>query len=91
MHLKTILNRVTDYKSFVFGKTAWREDAPAPTIEVEVKPRANGRPVCSGCGEAAARLRHHADAPAVRLHAVVGNCGRVRLLDASGRLPGRAA
>ncbi len=51
MHLKTILNRVTDYKSFVFGKTAWQEDVPTPTIEVEIQPRANGRPVCSGCGE----------------------------------------
>jgi transposase len=50
MHLKTILNRVTDYKSFVFGKMSWQENAARPTIDVEVKPRANGRPVCSGCG-----------------------------------------
>ena len=52
MHLKTILNRVTDYKSFVFGKIAWQEDSVVPTLEVEVNPRANGRPVCSGCGKA---------------------------------------
>ena len=26
MHLKTILNRVTNYKSFVFGKITWLED-----------------------------------------------------------------
>ncbi len=38
MHLKTIFQRVTDYKSFVFGKIAWREDEPVPTLEVEVKP-----------------------------------------------------
>lgn len=51
MHLKTILNRVTDYKSFVFGKITWKEDALVPTIDVDVRPRANGRPICSGCGK----------------------------------------
>jgi transposase len=52
MHLKTILNRVTDYKSFVFGKIVVRDDLPGPTFDVEVRPRANGRPICSGCGKA---------------------------------------
>ena len=50
MHLKTNLNRVTNYKSFVFEKAVWKEDSLTPTLEVEVNPRANGRPVCSGCG-----------------------------------------
>jgi len=54
MHLKTILNRVTHYKSFVFGKITWQEDSPVPAVDVEVKPRANGRPICSGCGKAGA-------------------------------------
>jgi transposase len=52
MQLKTILNRVTDYKSFVFEKTTWRENSPVPTLEVVVRPRANGHPICSGCGKA---------------------------------------
>lgn len=52
MHLKTILNQVTDYKSFVFGKATFLEDSLEPVLEVEVKPRANGRPICSGCGQA---------------------------------------
>ena len=51
MQLKTILNRVTNYKSFVFGKITLREDLPIPMMEVEVMPRANGRPICSGCGK----------------------------------------
>jgi transposase len=51
MHLKTILNRVTDYKSFVFAKAEFRERRGEPVLEVEVKPRANGRPLCSGCGQ----------------------------------------
>ena len=51
MQLKTILNRVTNYKSFVFGKVTWCEDAARLTLDVEVEPRANGRPICSGCGK----------------------------------------
>ena len=49
MQLKTILNRVTDYKSFVFGKVTWLEDAAIPTVEVELVPRRNGVRICSGC------------------------------------------
>jgi transposase len=51
MQLKTILNRVTNYKSFIFGKVTWREHAARLTLDVEVEPRANGRPICSGCGK----------------------------------------
>jgi len=50
MQLKTILNRVQRYKSFVYGEPRWVDDAPRPTIEVPIEPRANGRPICSGCG-----------------------------------------
>jgi transposase len=50
MHLKTILNRVAPHKSFVYGKVRWVEEAARPTLEVEIEPRANGRPICSGCG-----------------------------------------
>lgn len=50
MQLKTILNRVEAFKSFVYGKVRWVEDAARPTLEVEVHPRKNGRAICSGCG-----------------------------------------
>lgn len=50
MQLKTILNQITDYKSFVFRQVTWVE--PGKSLEVNVEPRANGRPICSGCGEA---------------------------------------
>ena len=53
MHLKTILNRVTDYKSFVFEKITWQKESLTPKLEVEVRPRTNRRPVCSGCGKLA--------------------------------------
>ena len=52
MQLKSILNRVERYKSFVYGKAQWVEDAARPTIEVRIEPRANSRPICSGCGRA---------------------------------------
>jgi len=51
MQLKTILNRVERNKSFVYGNAHWVEKAARPTIEVPVRARANGRPICSGCGK----------------------------------------
>jgi len=50
MQLKTILNRVENFKSFVYGKVRW-VDADRPTIEVQIEARRNGRPICSGCGQ----------------------------------------
>jgi len=50
MLLKTILNRIERYKSFVYGKARWVEVAGRPTIEVQVHARKNGRAICSGCG-----------------------------------------
>jgi transposase len=54
MLLKTILNRVEHYKSFVFGKVRFLEEEEGGqwAVEVEIQARANGRPMCSGCGEA---------------------------------------
>lgn len=53
MQLKTILNRVEHFKSFVYGKEEWVEDADRPTIDVQIEARKNGRPICSGCGQPA--------------------------------------
>jgi transposase len=49
MQLKTILNRVQKFKSFVYTTVHWIEHAGQPALEVEVEPRANGRALCSGC------------------------------------------
>lgn len=49
MQLKTILNRVEKHRSFVYGKAEFVETERGPAIEVEIRPRANGRAVCSGC------------------------------------------
>ncbi len=50
MQVKTILNRVQKFKSFVYGAVRWLEDSLTPTLEVELHPREGSRPVCSGCG-----------------------------------------
>ncbi len=50
MQLKTILNRVEHFKSFVYGKARWADDTERPTLEIEIEARRNGRPICSGCG-----------------------------------------
>jgi len=53
MQLKTILNRVEYFKSFVYGKVSWVDDAEEPTIEVQIEARRNGRAICSGCHHSA--------------------------------------
>lgn len=50
MHLQTILNRVEKHKSFVYGKAGWVDAAGRPAIEVPIRARRNGKPVCAGCG-----------------------------------------
>lgn len=50
MQLKTILNRLYRHKSFVYKSCQFDESAIRPTLLVQVEPRANSRPVCSGCG-----------------------------------------
>jgi transposase len=53
MQLKTILNRVHPLKSFVYDGAVLREQDGELIIEQEIRPRANGRAVCSGCGKKA--------------------------------------
>ena len=52
MQLKTILNRVQRHESFVYGPTRLTESGRL-ALEVEVRPRANTRAKCSGCGSTA--------------------------------------
>jgi transposase len=50
MQLKTILNRVQKFKSFVYGAVRWVEAGKVPALEVDVHPRVGSRGRCSGCG-----------------------------------------
>jgi len=49
VQLKTILNFVEPYKSFVYKDVRWANPATKTEIEVRIEPRANGRAICSGC------------------------------------------
>ena len=49
MHLKTILNHVQRHKSFVYGAVRFGTAASGPVLDVTIRARANGQPVCSGC------------------------------------------
>jgi transposase len=51
VQLKTIFNRVTDYKPFVVEQVAFIEQQAQPTIEITLRARENGLPTCSGCGK----------------------------------------
>ena len=51
MQLKTIFNRVTEYKPFVVEHVELVEYGSQPTIEVFMRARGNGLPACSVCGE----------------------------------------
>jgi len=51
MRIQTILNRVEKFKSFVYGKTRLEELDDGPALVVQIEPRKNNRPFCSGCGQ----------------------------------------
>ena len=52
MQLKTILNRVYKFKSFVYERVEWGEpEGEHLTLIATVEARANSRPICSGCGK----------------------------------------
>lgn len=51
MQLKTILNSVEKYKSFVYSDARWSKGKTGCEIEFEVQPRKNSKAICSGCGK----------------------------------------
>ena len=53
MQLKTILNLVERHKSFVYQEARWVDPLAKTAIEIPIEPRANGRAICSGCGQPA--------------------------------------
>jgi transposase len=51
MQVKTIINRIEKYKSFVYGKVQMIENGKQLELEVQIRPRRNSQPACSGCGQ----------------------------------------
>jgi transposase len=56
MHIKTLLNYVTNYKGFVFQ--AAQLDRESNSILISVVPRANSKPICSRCGTPGSTYDH---------------------------------
>ena len=51
MQLKTILNSIEKYKSFVYLDAQWSRGKKGKEIEIPIVARANSKPICSGCGK----------------------------------------
>jgi transposase len=51
MQLQTILHRVQGHKSFCYRAAKFRDGATGRALDVAIEPRANGKPICSGCGQ----------------------------------------
>ena len=51
MQLKTILNRVHKFQSFVYSDIKLTEHKQQIAMEITIVPRANNKPICSGCGK----------------------------------------
>lgn len=51
MLIRTILNRVMKHKHFVYGDVRLLERGSQKILEIEITPRANSKPICSGCGK----------------------------------------
>lgn len=51
MRIQTILNRTEKIKGFTYGKAWFSEKDGRTAILVQILPRKNNRPYCSGCGK----------------------------------------
>jgi transposase len=82
MRIQTILNRVAKFKSFVYGTARLEEHEDGPALVVQVLPRENGRPYCSGCGRPGPGYDHLEE----RWFEFVPVCGLFVVPDAAGEL-----
>jgi transposase len=51
MQLKTILNHVQKFKSFIYKQVRWAGNDQSPELEIEVAERSKGLPTCPGCSK----------------------------------------
>ena len=50
MLVKTILNQVTKYQSFIFENAKMTQEGEHKKLHIQIRARRNSRPICSGCG-----------------------------------------
>lgn len=58
MRFETLLNHVEKYKLFVYESAELRQQENDTIIEVKVRPRKNGKPICSGCRRSGSLYDH---------------------------------
>jgi transposase len=58
MRTETIFNRVEKFKSFVAAKARLEEQESGPVVIIQMRPRKNSRPFCSGCGKHGSTYDH---------------------------------
>ena len=51
MRIKTLLNQIHKFQSFVYGDARLIDRSGRLALEVALRPRSNSRPSCSGCGQ----------------------------------------
>ena len=51
MLIKTVLNRLERFKSFVFGAVTFQVVHGSEALVIEIKARANSKPECPECGK----------------------------------------
>ena len=51
MLIKTLLNKVERFKSFVYGSARVTMVAGTEALVIDIEPRRNSRPVCPECGK----------------------------------------
>ena len=59
MQIKTILNHVQKFKSFVYGEARLSSNTDQPTLEVDVHERRNSWALCSVCEQPASSYDRH--------------------------------
>ena len=51
MLIKTLLNKVERFKSFVYGSTRVMLIGGTEALVIDINPRRNSRPICHECGK----------------------------------------
>jgi transposase len=58
MRVRTVLNQCYKFKSFVYRAERWEEYGGKPCVVVDIEPRKNSKPVCSGCHQSGSVYDH---------------------------------
>ena len=49
MQIKYILNQIQKHKGFIYGQTRFIKKKTRSVLEIDIHPRQNSQPICSGC------------------------------------------